>query len=450
MSMSIRGLASGLDIDGILEKLMAIERQPLVNMASQQQLYQQRIDGWRDVNSRLYNLRQAGEALQKMDSFQPIVAQTSNNSIVTASATNGADFAVYELDVSALATRHRIASHQVDDTDVDLNLTGTLNINNKDIDIQAGDSLRNIKDKLNQAAVGLQATIIDNRLVLESGATGSANAINVTETAGSLMESLGFIDSQGSFLKELQEAKDAEFTINGLEIVRSSNTVSDVVNGISFNLTGTGTARVDVKEDFQTVTDKFDAFVDQFNSTYQFMLEKLSKEGLMQGDSALARIRDQVRGALMDTVGLGANDNIDQAAVLGFKFDWKSGILSIDKGKFMEVLREDPAKVQALWQGTKEEEGFIGIAHRLDSVLENVLKDKDGVVSLRQNYYNDLIAGLDKRMQTLEARVEMVGERLVRQWTALERALQELSSQSAWLAQQTQVLNMAGPGMFNS
>lgn len=450
MSISIRGLASGLDIDGILEKLMAIERRPIVNMAGQQQLYQQRIDGWRDVNTRLYNLRQACESLQKMDSFRPVVALSSNDSIATASAKNIADFATYELEVSLLAARHRIASHKVDDVDADLKLTGTLTINDQIIDIEADDSLFDIKAKLNQAGTGLRASIIDNHLVLESLATGSANAIHVTETEGTVMENLGFIDSEGSFLKELQAATDAEFTVNGLNIVRSSNTISDVVDGVTFNLTGLGTARIDVSEDFRAVVDKFEAFVNQFNSTYRFMLEKLGKEGLMQGDSALARIRDQVRGALMDTIGLGANDNIDQAAVLGFKFDWKSGILNFDKTKFMEALKEDPGKVQALWQGTEDKEGFTGIAHRLDAVLENALRDKDGIVSLRQNYYSDLIAGLDKRIEAVEARVEMVGERLVRQWTALEKALQELSSQGAWLSQQIQILNMSGPGMFNS
>ncbi len=475
MSISIRGLASGLDVDDIIDQLVEIERRPIYQMEAEKGIYQKRIESWQDVNTRLYNLRTAGNSLLEIPEFAPLHAASSDTSVATAMVTGDIDEGLFNLEVFELAQYHRVASSQVEDANEPLEQTGQILINGVEISIEEDHSLSEIRDMINSATgpqlsyleiieeegvvgleaaalqenvslvlqegeenivqvtgdgedghiitvnytadstaedihsllqahegqgeeepaatdlasfrlgdgtlealdfsqdlidpgeetdTGVNASIIDNRLILQSATSGTEGIIEVEDPHG-IMEYLGLIDEEENYLHVLREAQDAHFRLDGQDIHRSSNTVDDLIDGITFELRGPGSTWIETDRNYEDIMEHVVGFVEQYNSTYQFLKEKMGEGELLQGDSALMRIQSGIRQMLMDTVGLGLNEGVDQAGVLGFSIDRETGLLDLDQGKFMATLREKPEQVQALFQG---QENFLAVLEENDRV----------------------------------------------------------------------------------
>lgn len=474
MSISIRGLASGLDVDDIIDQLVEIERRPIYQMEAEKGIYQKRIETWQDVNTRLYNLRMAGNSLLEVPDFAPLNAVSSDTSVATAMVTGDIDEGLFNLEVFELAQYHRVASSQVEDVNESLAESGQILINGVEISVEENHSLSQIRDLINTASgpqlaylevieeegvvgleaaalqenvslvlqegeenivqvtgdgedghiitanytagstaediysllqahegqeeepaatdlasfrlgegtlaaldfsqdlidpgeetdTGVNASIIDNRLILESSISGTEGIIEVEDPHG-ILEYLGLIDEEENYLNVLREAQDAHFRLDGQDIHRSSNTVDDLIDGITFELRGPGSTWIETARNYEDIVEHVAGFVEQYNSTYQFLKDKMGEGELLQGDSALMRIQSGIRQMLMDTVGLGLNEGVDQAGVLGFSIDRETGLLDLDQGKFMATLREKPEQVQALFQG---QENFLAVLEENDRV----------------------------------------------------------------------------------
>lgn len=361
MSMSIRGMASGLDVDNIIDELIRIEQRPIVQMEQEKSVHQERIDSWRDINTRLYNLRETQNQLLNRTDFAPIAAQSTQGGIADAVVSPSATEGVFNLEVTQLATNHRVTSQRYDNIASSLGLAGTFEINGLEVQVAENDSIINIRDQINTLMQnldptidikGVNANIIDNRLVLESAQQGLEGVIEVNDN-DDLLLSLGVIDEAAEFINEAEAAQDALFSFQGVEIQSGSNYVANVQQGIDLDLFGAGHTLIEVRRDFQDVTADVNAFVEQFNSTFQFIREKQERGALLQGDPSLMRLEQDLRQSLTNTVGANLNDNLNQVAVLGLTMDWETSLLEFDQGKFTKHLQENPQGVQALFQASE-------------------------------------------------------------------------------------------------
>ena len=232
--------------------------------------YQEEKNAWRDINTRLLNLQNNLDSLLAPDLFQRMAATSSNGDVVTASASSKALDGKYDIVVEQLAQAHRVASKRFAEVDSPLGLQGTFKINETDVMIQEEDSLIAIRDKLREA--GIQANIVDNTLILTAKETGLAGAFTFTDDDGVLAD-LELVEGE-SFKSVLQEPLDAIFTIDGLKVTRSSNTIDDVVEGVTFQLRDVGQGVIEVKKDNDRVIQAVRSMVQQFNSTYGFVNDK--------------------------------------------------------------------------------------------------------------------------------------------------------------------------------
>src|SRR5690625_1967515 len=108
--MYISGIASGLDTETLIQQLMAIERRPLVLMQERKNTLQQQRDAWRDVNSRLNNLRERMAELSRTSLYERRAGTSSNADVATVTANRDAEEARYNIAVQQLAQTHRVAS----------------------------------------------------------------------------------------------------------------------------------------------------------------------------------------------------------------------------------------------------------------------------------------------------------------------------------------------------
>ena len=445
--MYISGIATGLDTETLVQQLMAIERRPLVLMQERKNLLQQQRDAWRDINTRLNNLRDRMAELSRTSLFEGRSAVSSAADVATASATRDAAEARYNIEVVQLAQSHRVASAKREGA---IGYTGFawLAVGDQEwdqeqewvkIEIGATDTVHTIAEKINEADVAVTARVIDGRLVIQADETGEAHQLKFE---GALWRELGITGDDGEILDtaQLQSAQDAVFKIEGLTIARSSNKIDDVIEGVTFTLQGEGETVIDIKRDEAAVLDAVRKFVEQYNSTMSFIQSRSSDGGVLQGDTLLMRIAFQLRSDITARVG-GAGLAYNQLAAVGISID-RHGTMTLNEAKLREALADDPEAVQKLFAATQDPDGFDGVTARLESRFQAWLQAGDGLLAARQKMFGDRMKAIDDSIEQMERRLEIREQNLMRQFIALEEVMAAFQTQAMWLEGQINQLNL--------
>ncbi|PUU86131.1 flagellar filament capping protein FliD, partial [Halanaerobium sp.] len=258
--MQLDGLATGMDTTSMIDQLVALERRPIYNYQQEISEMEQTKGAWRDVNSRLDKLEDRTTDLKLSSTYNSRGASSSDEDVVTASASNDSNEANYSIIVNNVASTQRISGNRLDDSTTAIkDLTGfgsiaaenNIQINGTDITINDSDSLTDISNKINDAEAGVSASIVDNHLVLESTDTGEKNQIALVDD-NDLFKSLGVLqtgDNDGSLSTNLMEVQDAD-TALGL----TGSFQIDVEGG-----TGTGEITVDETTTLNDIKSQIDA-----------------------------------------------------------------------------------------------------------------------------------------------------------------------------------------------
>ncbi len=325
-----------------------------------------------------------------------------------------------------------------------------LNINDKSITFKSTDTIANVVSKINTAVPELNAFYEDKtgRLVLTSKTTGD-NLITVSGD-NDLLNTLGL--SSGTFT--IGQTAKVNVTINGYtELVESkSNTVN--YNGLTMELSATGTSTVTVSVDKEKIVDKVQEFVDKWNELTDFLYTKLTEnqvkgkkeedmsedeklQGLLKGDSFLRRIFDKFRSFLTQNVdgktlaqlGIESGD-----AGKGFMNTMK-GKITLDKDKLRKFIDDNGA--DAVWNFFGKTDGDKGLALRIKDYSYQLTKfngeiDTVSGVSGRLEREKRI---LSKRMVTMMDYLQKKEQMLWQKYSNLESALAKLSAQGSFMAQ---------------
>lgn len=445
--LQIMGLSSGMDYNTIIDKLLALERIPISRMNARKDVYKQQQDAWRDINTRLSALDTRLTDLGLSSTFQGRIATSSEEQVVTATAGSQAIHGTYEVKVTDIALAHRVASTEAVGelaTTGDEVLAITIGDGEAtEITIKAGSDLTTIIQNINDAEAGVKVTVIGGRLVLEAVDTGADKKIQLKGSAEFLVDQLklgsGVDDNGLTDINTIQDAQDAQYTINGVPLSSESNTIKDAVQGVTFTLRDVGTAQISVKQDIDSAVGKIRAFVDQYNSVMNFLTEKtkvtmtdagdIGSTGTLQGDGTANRLRDALR--FQTTSPVDVESEYNQLAVLGLTTN-KEGILQIDETKLREALQGRPEEVAAF---------FNKKATNMKDFIKGYVQYGTGILAEKQESIGRLMKNIDRQVERLEDRIARKEERLVRQFTALETVLSSFQSQSDWLNQQVDLLS---------
>lgn len=332
---------------------------------------------------------------------------------------------------------------------------GTLNIAsgavNLGVAIGAADSLDTIRQKINTdgAAQGISATLetVDggSRLVIQSS---NGEALSVTATTDNLSagdNSLTTLASTpGSNSKTIDTAKSALFKVDGLSVVKLSNTVDDVIEGITIKLVSAQSADdiaanktvdITVAQDKGTVSSNLKKFVDTYNKLVQTTNDLTAVVQVGEGKQPVAgpllgdtSIRNLLSGMRKELVQLGDSLGVQSLAELGITTQ-KDGKLSIDSTKLDSALTGKYDKVAEFLSG---EGGLMG---RLEAVVKPYL-GTDGVFQQREKGLQTTISSIDKQRETLSMRIEKVQARLYSQYNAMDMLVGRLQKTSENLASQ--------------
>ena len=449
--IGLDGLASGMNTEDIINKLVQIERKPIINMQREKIGLEESKSAWRDVNSRLDNLGSKLTQLKLSSTFNSNSTTSNNKDVATATATSDASTGEYQINVNQLAQTNRLgATTKISDNNIALsdpenlgtNVEGDIGINGTTITVDVDETLSSLNTKINEADAGVSSTIIDGNLVIEGNETGAANTISLTDNANNLLDNLGLNGDLNDINNDsvLQVAQDAKVEINGIKnITSSNNTFSEAVEEVTFNVSETGSATISVSQDTEKATSAVQEFVDQYNSVMDFVNTKLDydpeedKAGTLQGDGTLMRLQMKLRSMVTDRVTESGSYN--QLTSIGVEID-REGVMSFDSSKLTESLEKAPGKVMNLFNAEKEEDGFDGVATRMDQYVDQLIQSNTGTIPRKLDFYDTRMENIDEDIADQERRLEATRQRYQEQFTAMETAMAEMQQQQSWMQQQ--------------
>lgn len=439
------GVGSGLDINAILARLMAVERRPLEVLQKKQSAYQTELSAYGRLKGALSNFQSAMADLKSIARFKLYKTTVEDETVFTASAGSTASVGSYDIEVVQLAVANRLNSQRYADKD-----TTTVGISGDKLRIQVGSgssnafevtiggkTLTQIRDAINNAAdnIGVTATLVPDydagtsteyyRLVITSNETGTVNALT-----------LSFEDASGSPIADpmgftaLTAAQDAKVKVQGYLAVRASNTMTDVIDGVTLKLKATTasgvTKRLTVERDMDAITKNVQSFVDAYNALHNTI--KGLRNGDLKGDLTLVGIESGIRN-LLNTPPSGLTTSLKYLSELGVSIQ-VDGTMKLDAELLADQLAADFNGVAELFADDDQ-----GYAWRLDALVRSYLK-VDGIITAREDGLDARLDDVHERQAALERRLVMVEERLRAQFAALDALVGRLRATSDYLSNQ--------------
>jgi flagellar hook-associated protein 2 len=444
------GAGSGLDVAGLVQKLVEAEGAPKnARLDSAEAKVQAKVSALGSLRSALASFRDAVAKLKDLDAFQGRLATPSSKEFLSASATSAASPATYEIEVTRLACAHKLQSEPfVAKTSVIG--TGTLTITTAgqsfDVAIDAtSNTVAGVASAINASAAGakLTATVVVGAggaatLTLTARETGSANAITVAQAGGDGGLSQLVFPPSGGGLTEIREALDARVLIDGVEVTSATNTISGAIDGVEIDLVAANDPgetsdlaisydRKGAREAIDSLVKSYNAVVDAIKSVASYNAET-RKGGPLFGDAGVQNLVYQLRRELGAAVGA-VDASFDMLAKIGVSVD-VGGKLAVDGAKLDKVFAADFDEVGKLFASDN-----VGVATKLDKLLEPYLRS-GGILDSRNDVLKASIEDITSQRDALAQRLEALQARYLKQFNALDGLLAQMQSTSNFLAQQ--------------
>ena len=352
-----------------------------------------------DVLSALKTIRGTADSLTENDdifsqreAYLTASGDVDAESAIIVTADEGVETATYDIQILQLAESQKIAGSTFEEETAEFGLSGTFSIGLEGMDaveltVSEDMSLGDIAELIDAESetTGVSASVIkvaenEYRLILSGTETGQE--ISVSSVSGDdIGTALGLTDAGGGFVDELQAAQSAIITLEGIEITRSTNTVDDVIDGVTFNLyqeTGSDASiSVEISSDLTAIKEAVTGLVDAYNAYREWALthQETSSGGgaaddaTLFGDSTLRSANSAVAEALATII-----DN-DSMALLGLSYN-SSNYLEIDEDTLNDALLNDLDAVEDLLAFQMDASSSdIALLNRNDNMPDSLILD---------------------------------------------------------------------------
>ena len=462
-TLNAPGVGSGLDVQGLITKLMAVEQKPLTVLDTQEAKFQTKLTVLGGINGALASLQTTAQALTFASTVQ-YSAAGSDASTLTATAASNAQSGKYSVTVNKLAQAQKLLAEGQASTSAAIGsgadatltftfgtITSTLGPTNgtySDAQFAANaaktpvsvlidssnNTLAGLRDAINAAGAGVTASIINDggtspyRLTITSNDTGLASSLKISSSGESAIGDLLAYDPAGTQkLSQTQAARNADISIDGVAIASASNTVTGAIQGVTINLVKETTANtpvsVTVQRDTSSITASLSGLVKAYNAANSSISSATAKGAVMQGASAVLGLQRQVSTILGSAQQTGGA--YTTLSSLGISFQ-KNGTLTFDTAKASSALNADFAGVAAL---------TAAIGKAIDGAATNIL-GPSGPLSSQKDSINRSIQDIGSRRTNLQHRLELVQQRYQKQFGALDSLLSSMNQTSTFLTSQ--------------
>jgi len=180
----------------------------------------------------------------------------------------------------------------------------------------------------------------------------------------------------------IQDASDATFTYNGIQITRSTNTVDDLITGVTIKLTKEDSEfYFDITQDLSQMSSLMQDFVDSYNETVNLLKEATKfdsdtgEQGSFQGDARVSGIQTQLNRLLFKYE--------DGTSLVDYGLDTdENGVLYFDSSTFQSKMEEDPEAMEAFFKGTVDVDNATMLSQPIGVVWkDHYYWEGDGTIS---------------------------------------------------------------------
>ena len=456
MAISSLGVGSGLPLDKLLSDLRKSENNALRLIEQRELKAESKLSAYGTLKAGVGSLNDALQKLGEDDSYGALKATVTGDAI-SAKATNNAVAGEYSITVNNLATTQTLAANGVADRTESLTNGGSITFTTnggetKTIDLNGETSLNDLVKAINaDKDLGIKATIINDgnpdnphRLVLNTTTTGQESAISKIEINGGSQELSDLLsydanDSNVGTVAQQRAAMDASVTINGIQTTSASNTLEDVIDGVTLTLREENLdkpATLKISEDNSVTEKAIKSFVENYNkirgsitSLTTYDIEN-QKGAALTGDSTARRLQSDLSGLINHFSSEGDVRSLSQ---MGITVDVKTGKLEIDDEKLTAALDNNMSDVKRVFAGTN------GMVDRM-SQIERSYNGTGGTFSINNNSLKDNIKNIQQQYQVTSDRIDQKMENYRKQFSQLDVMIAEMGSMSTYLSQQLSML----------
>ncbi len=476
----VSSLSLASSIDSLVQQFRTSQRKSIVPLENRKTTLTARLKVLADVKSKLAALQTSAKNLALTGSNSNFLAYTvssTSSSVVTATASSQAAVGAHTILVTQLAKADTVLSSQVTSSALDI-ITAegagtktfriTVNGENTDVNVtlSAGETnstvLSNIATAINASEAGVSASVVSDtsttsRLVLTSKTTGSGNAISLTDVSGTLLDSIGLTDAivaartaststTAGFVYSSTSSLDANFRLDGIDLVRESNSVSDALSGVTFELKGVQNpsdtpVTLTVAVDKEKIRSRVEKFIKDFNDALTLLTSKtavdpvLKVREILAGDSVFLNLRVSLRTIAGGTVTSVSAGNPKLLSEIGIAMA-SDGTLSMKStAAFDDALSSDITKVSDLFNTSN------GIATRLQTLLDGFVST-GGQIDTSTKGTNNQLASLTSRIKSFDERLNKRVDQFRQEFVKLQGVL------AAVARQQQMIQSLTASGSF--
>ena len=438
-STSFIGLGSGgaLSYD-IIDKLREVDEKAIIaplekkieNGQNREQVFQDIMSKLRSLQDSLFDI--AGPTLYKSRKID-VTGDDISATVLDGAPVQDLNVIVKQLATADIKQTKGFASEDAVVTDTDTDMTITIDGADTTFTVTAGTTLKELKNQILSEMDGkVNVTLLNTgsgtdpyRLILKSADTGTDQAMSFSFGGND------FLDLTAAEAT-LQDAQDAIVNIDGIDVTRSHNTITDAIPGVTLTLNqvSTSTNRISVSQDNDAVADKVQAFVEQYNE----IMTKLGnvtkydpdteETGVFQGDSTIGSLKRQISTIVMEIAPNGKALN-----EFGIDVD-RYGEMSFDRTTFIDALQNDPDLIQETFAGTTDEPGVL--AH-----LKNYLDDSTkygGLLRKYDEYLKNNVSKLEEQKEKAIERLDNKYEIMAKQFMAYDAIIAKMNASFNTLA----------------
>jgi len=483
----IPGVKSRFNSEKIIEDLMKVERLPKERIEKDVDNFENRKIWWQDLGKRVDSLRESARNLFSFqNSFNERVAVSSNENVMTATAGRTAGEGEYLLTVKQLAQSDRFLLPPLDEkTAVEAgSYAFTVGKETVSLDFKGG-SLKEFADALNRRGRGvISASFMtvqpgSKSLLLESKITGGENRLTFSDSVALLGEQLGITEEGKNALKTVSSAQDAVIAMEGIEITRPSNTIDDIIPGVTITARGVSERpeRLKIQSDREGIKNSIFSLVADYNrlvaeinvltarrvaSGYETVAddsvvneltyltadeaaEMKKRLGAFSGDSVLVQYRSNLMRAvsapyptdeeqnlaMLTQIGIGTNARGSNGS---YNISRMRGYLEVDEKVLDEAIEQRLPAIRQLFASDTDGDMLAdtGIAFNLDTI-SRPLVDKGGIISLKTGTLDSKISQDKRRIDTMERQLAAKEADLKIQYGRMENAYARMEKMSSSL-----------------
>ncbi|HOV89817.1 MAG TPA: flagellar filament capping protein FliD [Syntrophorhabdaceae bacterium] len=448
-TISLSGLTSDINwtnlINDIINAKKASTITPLENKKSS---YQAKLSAYQSFNSLLLSLKnyidenklytQTGYALytSSLSSSNPSITPANILGVSLGSVTGPGN---YSIEVTAIAQAEKIASDAQTSKTEALGLSGTITLNSKEVTVEADDNLSDIASKINISGAGVNASILslsdtEHRLILESTTTG-VTGMSLTDD-NDVLKTLGILDASEQKKNVIRAGANASLTIDGYSISSTSNTISNVIDGVTLTVKNTNSGSpitLSITENNSAISGKVSAMASSINSILDYIKTQNTYSGdkssnPLMGDTSLHIVRDSILDAIFAEID--GNTTYKTASSIGFTFN-SDGTLTLNTTTLSDALISNKTEVLNV---------LTELGNTLKTSMNLYIDPYTGTLAQVEKSINETISNIDNRIDELNERYARETERLEKKYSSLELLISSSNLMKNWLTQQAEYM----------